>query len=151
MHNFTYSKEGLALTEQFEGLRLTAYQDVAGVWTIGYGHTGPDVKPGMTITQAEAEALLAQDIKKAVDAVNRLVTYVGLTQSQFDACVDFAFNVGVHNLEHSTLLRKLNDGDVAGAAAEFPKWCKAGGKAVEGLVKRRSAELANLAGRTEMA
>lgn len=140
MHDFKYSRQGLKLTEHFEGLRLTAYQDVAGVWTIGYGHTGADVKPGMTITLAEAEGLLSQDIQKAADAVNRLVTYDDLTQNQFDALVDFTFNVGISAFAGSTLLRKLNEADVAGAAAEFPKWCMAGGKVVEGLVRRRQKE-----------
>lgn len=140
MHNFTYSKEGLALTEQFEGLRLTAYKDVAGLWTIGYGHTGTDVKPGMTITKEQAEALLAQDIKTAADAVNRLVTYAGMTQGQFDALVDFTFNVGVHNFEGSKLLVLINEGHLTEAANQFERWNTAGGQVVAGLLRRRMAE-----------
>ncbi|KVL67387.1 lysozyme [Burkholderia ubonensis] len=153
MTPFVYSKSGLQLTEQFEGCRLTAYQDSVGVWTIGYGHTGPDVYKGLTITQAQAEALLMKDIAKATAAVNRLVTLdragdpdtdglPDLTQEEFDALVDFTFNLGAGNLASSTLLKKLNAGDIEGAAAEFPKWVHAGGKVLAGLVKRRDAERA---------
>ncbi len=140
-NNLSYSSTGLALTEQFEGLRLTAYQDSVGVWTIGYGHTGPDVQPGLTITQEQASALLPQDVAGAVAAVNRLVT-VTLTQNQFDALVDFTFNEGQGNLASSTLLRELNAGNTAGAAAQFLVWVYAGGVQVPGLVKRRQAEAA---------
>ncbi|MCA8110270.1 lysozyme [Burkholderia cepacia] len=150
---FAYSKTGLQLTEQFEGCRLTAYQDSVGVWTIGYGHTGQDVYKGLTITQEKAEQLLLQDIAKASAAVNRLVTLdragaadtdglPDLTQDEFDALVDFTFNLGAGRLAGSTLLKKLNAGDIEGAAAEFPKWIYAGGKVLAGLVKRRDAERA---------
>jgi lysozyme len=140
-NNLSYSSTGLALTEQFEGLRLTAYQDSVGVWTIGYGHTGSDVRPGLTITQEQASALLQQDVAGAVAAVNRLVT-VTLTQNQFDALVDFTFNEGQGNLASSTLLRELNAGNTAGAAAQFLVWVYAGGVQLPGLVKRRQAEAA---------
>ncbi|MGD0930684.1 MAG: lysozyme [Candidatus Korobacteraceae bacterium] len=140
-NNLSYSSTGLALTEQFEGLRLTAYQDSVGVWTIGYGHTGSDVRPGLTITQEQAGALLQQDVAGAVAAVNRLVT-VTLTQNQFDALVDFTFNEGQGNLASSTLLRELNAGNTAGAAAQFLVWVYAGGVQLPGLVKRRQAEAA---------
>lgn len=138
-NNFTYSQNGLALTQKFEGLRLTAYQDQVGIWTIGYGHTGKDVHPKLTITQEQANNLLMQDVASAVAAVNRLVTVV-FNQNGFDALVDFAFNLGNNALSGSTLLRKLNAGDFAGAADEFPKWCHAGGKLVPGLLRRRQAE-----------
>jgi len=141
VNNLSYSNEGLALTEQFEGLRLTAYQDSVGVWTIGYGHTGPDVYPGLTITQEQASALLLQDVATAVATVNRLVT-VPLTQNQFDALVDFVFNVGSGNFASSTLLRELNAGNTAGAAAQFLVWVYAGGVQVPGLLRRRQAEQA---------
>jgi len=140
-NNLSYSSTGLALTEHFEGLRLTAYQDSVGVWTIGYGHTGSDVRPGLTITQEQASALLQQDVAGAVAAVNRLVT-VTLTQNQFDALVDFTFNEGQGNLASSTLLRELNAGNTAGAAAQFLVWVYAGGVQLPGLVKRRQAEAA---------
>lgn len=153
MSQFVYSKSGLQLTEQFEGCRLTAYQDSVGVWTIGYGHTGPDVYKGLTITQEQAVGLLMQDIAKSAAAVNRLVTLdragdpdtdglPDLTQEEFDALVDFTFNLGAGSLAGSTLLKKLNAGDIEGAAAEFPKWVHAGGKVLAGLVKRRDAERA---------
>jgi lysozyme len=137
----TYSKEGLALTQGFEGLRLKAYQDVAGVWTVGYGHTGPDVTPGSTISEIEAEALLLADLADAIRCVNQAVT-VDLAQCQFDALVDFCFNAGRGNFLNSTLLRKLNLGDFAGASAQFGLWVHAGGKVVAGLVRRRKAEAA---------
>ena len=106
VNNLTYSRKGLALTEQFEGCRLSAYKDQVGVWTIGYGHTEPDVKPGITITNAQAEALLAQDVKRAESCVNNLVS-VQLTQQEFDALVDFIFNLGTGAFSSSTMLREL--------------------------------------------
>ena len=134
----TYSEEGLQLTEKFEGLRLTAYKDSVGVPTIGYGHTR-GVAMGMTCTQEQAEQWLQEDVQIAVDAVNRLVT-VELTQNQFDALVDFTFNLGVGSLQRSTLLKLLNAGNYSGAAGEFAKWNKAGGQVLAGLTKRRQAE-----------
>src|ERR1700688_4535422 len=115
-----YSGSGLKMTEQFEGLRLDAYQDQVGRWTIGYGHaTG--VQPGDSITQLQAEAFLIQDLQLAEKYVNLLVK-VSLTQGEFDALTDFAFNLGVEALEGSTLLKLLNAGDYADAANEFDKW-----------------------------
>ena len=138
-----YSKNGLHLTEQFEGLRLTAYPDPGtggAPWTIGYGHTVPDVHPGLTITQQQAENLLARDIQTASDAVNRLVKYE-LTQEEFDALVDFTYNCGAGNLQASTLLKKINAGDMVGASKEFAKWNLANGHILQGLVNRRQAEM----------
>jgi lysozyme len=134
-----YSKNGLLLTESFEGVRLTAYPDVRGVWTIGYGHTGPDVHPGLTITQAQAEQLLLGDVAHAVVAVNRCVT-VDLNQDEFDALVDFAFNAGCGALEGSTLLKDLNAGNYTAAEGQFAEWDYAAGKVVAGLLRRREAE-----------
>jgi lysozyme len=133
-----YSKSGVELTEQFEGCKLAAYQDQVGRWTIGYGHTA-GVKEGDTCTQEEAEAFLEQDMNWAVNCVNALVT-VPLSQGEFDALVDFSFNLGYGSLQHSTLLRKVNDGDLADAANEFEKWDHAGGQVVAGLLRRRIAE-----------
>lgn len=130
--------KGLAIIKQFEGLELKAYRCPAGVLTIGYGHTGPDVKPGMVITEAQADALLARDCERFERAVERLAPVV--SQEQFDALVSFAFNLGEQSLANSTLLKKHNAGDHAGAAAEFGKWINAGGKQLAGLVKRRAAE-----------
>jgi lysozyme len=133
-----YSKYGIALTERFEGCRLVAYQDSKGVWTIGYGHTR-NVFMGMTCTQSQAEAWLVQDIATAEYAVNRLVK-IPLTQPEYDALVDFAFNAGSHNLETSTLLKRVNAGDIQGAADEFHKWDHCGGVELAGLLRRRLAE-----------
>ena len=133
-----YSLDGLHLTESFEGCRLQAYLDSVGVPTIGYGHTH-GVTLGMTCTQEQAEQWLQQDIQVAAQAVNRMVT-VALTQPEFDALVDFTFNLGTGSLQHSTLLRLLNAGNYKGAAAEFEKWDRAGGKVMAGLLRRRQAE-----------
>lgn len=139
VNNLTYSGKGLGLTEQFEGCRLTAYQDQVGVWTIGYGHTGADVTPGLTITQQQAEALLAQDVLASARCVNSMVN-VPLTQNEFDALVDFVFNLGAGAFVRSTLLAALNAGDLAKAAAQFDCWDRAGGVVVAGLLRRRQAE-----------
>jgi lysozyme len=138
-NNLSYSKDGLSLTESFEGVRLTAYQDQVGVWTIGYGHTGPDVHAGLTITQDQANMLLLGDVGSAAAAVNRLVT-IPLIQNEFDALVDFVFNVGIGNFTSSTLLRDLNASSFADAAAQFARWDHAGGMVVAGLLRRRQAE-----------
>lgn len=133
-----YSKTGLALTERFEGCKLVAYQDQVGVWTIGYGHTR-GVHEGMTCTQAQAEQWLLEDIAAAEQNVNTHVK-VPLTQAEFDALVDFDFNCGSGNLDSSTLLKLVNEGDPEDAAKEFEKWDHAGGKVVAGLLRRRQAE-----------
>ncbi|EUL63066.1 hypothetical protein P838_04401 [Enterobacter hormaechei] len=139
------SEKGIALIKQFEGCKLTAYQDSVGVWTIGYGWTQPvDGKPiraRMTIKQETAERLLKTGLVSYESDVSRLVK-VGLTQGQFDALVSFTYNLGARSLSTSTLLRKLNAGDYAGAADEFLRWNKAGGKVLNGLTRRREAERA---------
>ncbi|EPE3985398.1 lysozyme [Enterobacter hormaechei] len=139
------SEKGIALIKEFEGCKLTAYQDSVGVWTIGYGWTQPvDGKPiraGMTIKQETAERLLKTGLVSYENDVSRLVK-VRLKQGEFDALVSFTYNLGARSLSTSTLLRKLNDGDYAGAAAEFPRWNKAGGKVLNGLTRRREAERA---------
>ena len=131
---------GLALIKQFEGCKLTAYKCPAGIWTIGYGSTGPHVHPGLTITQAEAGALLAKDLARFEAGVEQAAP--GASDNQFAALVAFAFNLGLGALTGSTLLKKHKAGDYAGAQAEFGKWVKAGGKVLPGLVKRRAAEAA---------
>lgn len=139
------SDKGIALIKKFEGCKLTAYQDSVGVCTIGYGWTQPvDGKPirvGMTIKQETAERLLKTGLVSYESDVSRLVK-VGLTQGQFDALVSFTYNLGARALSTSTLLRKLNAGDYAGAADEFLLWNKAGGKVLNGLTRRREAERA---------
>lgn len=140
MANLTYGAAGMALTRSFEGLNLAAYIDQRGVWTIGCGHTGPGVHAGLTITQEAAEAFLASDIAGAVTGVNRLVTGP-VSQNQFDALVDFTFNLGCANLASSTLLRQVNAGDLAAAAKEFLLWDHVHGRVVPGLLRRRQAEM----------
>ncbi|ASQ77550.1 glycoside hydrolase family protein [Enterobacter hormaechei] len=139
------SDKGIALIKEFEGCKLTAYQDSVGVWTIGYGWTQPvDGKPiraGMTIKQETAERLLKTGLVSYENDVSRLVK-VRLKQGEFDALVSFTYNLGARSLSTSTLLRKLNAGDYAGAADEFLHWNKAGGKVLNGLTRRREAERA---------
>lgn len=137
--NMAISNNGLKFIGDHEGCDLTAYwDDLGGVWTIGYGHTG-DVYEGETITQDQALELLRQDCQGAANAVNSYVT-VPLTQNQFDALVSFTYNLGSGALASSTLLKLLNQGDYQGAADEFPKWCHAGGSFVQGLYNRRCDE-----------
>jgi lysozyme len=137
------SKQCYELIMHFEGLRLEAYYDSVNVVTIGIGTTryedGSKVKITDRITKERALQLLEHDITKFAQAVNRLVK-VNIHQHHFDALVSFVYNVGIGNLENSTLLKKLNKGDFTGAAAEFPKWNKAGGKVLAGLTRRREAE-----------
>ncbi|HED1313730.1 TPA: lysozyme [Citrobacter freundii] len=142
------SEKGIRLIKQFEGCRLTAYPDpgTGGYpWTIGYGWTHPvdgkPVKRGMTIDQATADRLLKTGLVGYENDVLK-VAKVKLTQGQFDALVSFAYNVGSRALSKSTLLKKLNDGDIKGAADEFLRWNKAGGKVLNGLTRRREAERA---------
>lgn len=142
------SDKGIALIKQFEGCKLTAYPDPGtggAPWTIGYGWTQPvdgkPVRPGMTIDQATADRLLKTGLVSYENDVSRLVK-VKLSQGQFDALVSFTYNLGSRSLSTSTLLSKLNAGDYAGAADEFPRWNKAGGKILNGLTRRREAERA---------
>ena len=133
-----YSKNGLHLTEQFEGCRLKSYQDQNEIWTIGYGHTY-GVRQGMTCTQYQAEQWLSDDVHESEKEVNALVK-VPLNQNQFDALVDLVFNVGSGNFRNSTLLKLLNLGAFDRAAKEFEKWNRAGGIVRDGLTRRRFAE-----------
>lgn len=138
------SPAGVALTKAMEGCSLSAYPDPASggaPFTCGYGHTGSDVKPGMTITQAQADAWLECDLARAAQVVNSLV-HVYLNQNQFDALCDFVFNVGAGNFRSSTLLRLVNAGNFPAAADQFSRWTQAAGKTMPGLVRRRAAERA---------
>ncbi|WP_455478012.1 lysozyme [Bartonella sp. B10] len=137
------SKEGLALIKQWEGLRLQAYQDTSGIWTIGYGHTAkagaPVVYKGMQITESQAETLLQKDLMQFEKIVDQLVQR-SLTDEQFAALVSFCYNVGIKAFRNSTLLKKLNDGHYEAVPVELHKWTRAGGKYLKGLVYRRAAE-----------
>jgi len=139
MANFTYSDTGLALTKNFESCVLTAYADQGGVWTIGYGHTGPGVHAGLTITQAQADIFLESDVSGAVTCVNKLAT-AKINQNQFDALVDFVFNLGCASLSISQLLREVNSGNFSDAATQFLRWDHVKGVVVQGLLRRRQAE-----------
>ena len=139
---YSISPAGASLIKQFEGLRLTAYQDSVSVWTIGWGHTGSDVTPYMKITESQAEELLLKDLVRFEKGVNELVK-VHINQNEFDALVSFSFNLGVGALAESTLLKKLNAGDPkVEVGDEFLRWVKAGGETLPGLVRRREAERA---------
>lgn len=134
----TTSQNGINLIKKSEGCRLTAYQDSVDVWTIGYGHT-KGVKEGDTITQAQADEFLIEDIKPCENDINTHV-HVQLTQNMFNALVDFAFNLGTGSLNGSTLLKKVNAGLFQDAAIEFDKWIHAGSRVLAGLLARREAE-----------
>lgn len=137
------SKEGLALIKKWEGLRLSAYEDCVGVWTIGYGHTNavgaPNVHKDMQITEEEAEKILCQDLQQFEHVVEQTVT-VPLSDEQFAALVSFSYNVGTKAFRNSTLLKKLNKGNYEAVPTELQKWTRVGGKRLRGLVNRRAAE-----------
>lgn len=165
--NMTPGPGAVALVTQFEGLDLTAYPDpesplgraleAAGLvgkpipismltlsgspWTCGYGHTGPDVTPGMVVSMAQAIAWRTHDLNVAAFSINAHVT-VPINQNQFDALCDFVLNEGQHNFATSTLLRMLNAGNYGDAATQFDRWDIAGGEVVPGLERRRNAEKA---------
>jgi GH24 family phage-related lysozyme (muramidase) len=144
------SKKGLDLIKQFEGCKLAAYPDPGtggAPWTIGYGHTGAEVKKGLVWTQAQADSALADDVSRFADGVSALLGSAPTSQGQYDAMVSLAFNVGLGNLKESTLLRLHKEGDYAGAADQFARWRFAAGKELPGLVKRRAAEAALYRGR----
>ena len=134
----TYSKAGIQLTERFEGCRLAAYPDTGGVWTIGYGHTHGVIE-GMTCTLEQAQIWLERDIQAAADAVNSLVQ-ISLKQPEFDALVDFVFNLGAGAFARSTMLKDINAGKFAAAALQFPLWDHDAGRVLAGLLHRRLTE-----------
>lgn len=134
----------IALIKKFEGCKLTAYQDVVGVWTIGYGTTanagvGVDPHDGMRITQQEAEVLLHKTIDNFAPAVASRIT-APVSSNEFGACLCLAYNIGLGAFSKSTVLREINAGNKGKAAEAFKMWNKAGGKVVKGLVNRRAAE-----------
>ncbi|NBH76232.1 lysozyme [Rodentibacter pneumotropicus] len=137
------SERGITHIIRDEGERLTAYQDVVGIWTIGVGHIGfVDGKPvakGMTITQEKSREILKADLARFEKAINASVN-VPLKQNQFDALVSLAFNIGEGAFRRSTLLRKLNAGDYNGASQQFLVWKNAGGRVSQGLLNRRRRE-----------
>ena len=132
------SQEGISLIKKFEGCELEAYQCAAGVWTIGYGST-KDVKEGDTLTQKEADNLLLHEMQEYEGYIKELIK-VPLKQNQFDALVSWVFNLGPANLKASTMLKFLNAGDFHLIPSQIKRWNKAGGKVLEGLIRRREAE-----------
>jgi len=145
--------EGWTLLKTWEGCELSAYPDPASggaPWTIGYGHTGAEVVPELTISQAQAEAWLKQDAAVAAGAVDQLLRGIDLTSRQRDALISFCFNVGAGALERSTLRKRLLAGESPAAviAEELPRWHKGPNGPVEGLKRRRAAEVAHAASQT---
>lgn len=146
----TPSDKCTAMVKQFEGCEkkqgngtFKAYPDPASggaPWTVGFGATGPDIRPDTIWTQAQCDARLAQDLARFGREVETLLHGAATTQNQFDALCDFVYNLGAANLASSTLLKKHKAGDYVGAADEFPKWNHGGGHTMPGLTKRREAE-----------
>ena len=134
------NRAGLELVETFEGCKLTAYKCPAGIWTVGFGSTGSHVYPGLTITKAQADELLRSDLRRFEDAVAQAAPRS--TDNQFSAMVALSFNIGIDAFKRSSVLRKHLAGDHDGAANAFLLWNKAGGKVLNGLVRRRAAEAA---------
>ena len=137
----------IRMIKHHEGVRYQPYQDPIGLWTVGVGHLIGNGKSlpkewNKTFTSEEVDDILKKDLARFESGVNTLIPITRLTQNQFDALVSFSFNVGLGNLQASTLRQKLNRGDYEGAANEFPKWRKAGGKVLNGLVRRRADEKA---------
>lgn len=148
MSSKTLSPNGRAKIKQWEALKLVAYLDPVGIWTIGYGHTG-DVKEGDVITKPQAERLLDDDISVVTRAIERYVKphiIEAMTQNQYDALVSFVFNVGAGAFQKSTLLKKLNNGDLDAVPGELARWNKGYNpktkrkEIVDGLVNRRKVE-----------
>lgn len=132
----------MSLVKKWEGLRLTAYPDPASggdPWTIGYGSTGPDVKPGVTWTQAQAEHRLSDDLTRFMVGVRAAVKHPA-TPAQLGAMTSLAYNIGLGAFRASALLRTFNEGDIKGAAAQFPRWNRAAGRVMTGLSNRRADE-----------
>lgn len=137
------NERGLKLLKEFEGLSLRAYPDPAtggDPWTIGHGHTGPDVYPGLVITSAGAEELLRRDLDRFVEGVADLIGDAPTTSNQFSAMVSLAYNIGLANFAKSTVLKRHKLGNPVGAAKAFALWNRAAGKVMRGLTRRREAE-----------
>ena len=138
------SNEGINLIKRFEGVRNRPYRDCVGLWTVGVGHLIGDGKSlpeswNRTFTEEEINALLIRDLSRFERGIGMYIK-VPLRQSEFDALCSFAFNLGLGTLQRSTLRQKINRNDKEGAAKEILKYCRAGGKIVKGLQRRREAE-----------
>lgn len=149
MSKYQISQQGIDEIKRSEKLELAAYQDLKGVWTIGYGHTGKvngkSIGAGMKITEEQAEQLLRSDLDDFERTVNKHVK-VPLNQPQYDSLVSLAFNIGGGNFKDSTLLRRLNQGNYQAAADQMLVWNKSAGKYRQGLMNRRERERAMFLG-----
>jgi lysozyme len=132
------SQEGISLIKKFEGCELEAYKCAAGVWTIGYGHT-KDVKEGDSILKEDAESMLMHELQKYCNDVD-IAVKVDLKQNEFDALVSWTYNLGLTNLNSSTMLKVLNEGKHDEVPAQMKRWNKASGQVKQGLIRRREAE-----------
>lgn len=132
---------GRALIKRFESCMLKSYQDIRGIWTCGWGETGPDIVSGLVWTQAYADERFDARIDIVAQLVDEAVRYE-LNENEFSALVSFVYNIGIGEFMKSTLLRDINDGELDDVPNEFPRWCMAGGKKVAGLERRRAAEVA---------
>jgi lysozyme len=128
------------LVKQFEGCKLKAYKCPAGVWTCGWGSTGPDVTENTVWTQQQADDRLENDLGKFMTGVLRVSPILKAHPNRFAAVTSFAYNVGIGAYQKSTMVKKINSEDWSGAQAEFSRWTKAGGRELPGLVRRRQAE-----------
>jgi lysozyme len=132
------SQEGISLIKKFEGCELEAYKCAAGVWTIGYGHT-KDVKEGDSILKEDAESMLMHELQEYCNDVD-IAVKVDLKQNEFDALVSWTYNLGLTNLNSSTMLKVLNEGKHDEVPAQMKRWNKASGQVKQGLIRRREAE-----------
>lgn len=132
-------QDSLNAIAEREGLRLEAYKDTGGTWTIGYGHTGPEIKEGLVIAEVAAKALLQRDVLFAEECVTKAVN-VDLTDNQYGALVSFAYNIGCQAFCTSTLVKNLNKGDYAGVPEQMLRWVKVHGVTDKGLINRRNSE-----------
>lgn len=135
------NEKGLEIIKTCEGCRLETYKDIIGINTIGFGHTGPEVKPGLVWTQEQADNQLRQDLVKFEEGVSDQLD-VDVNENQFSALVSLAYNIGQGNFNSSGLLKQVNLSNFEEAARRFSLWSKAGGKVSEGLTKRRAMEAA---------
>lgn len=133
------SASGVRLLQGLEGFERQAYQDSGGIWTVGYGHTGPNVRRGTRVTAARAAQLLRADVRWAAKAVDRLVK-APINRNRRDALIIFVYNVGEAAFASSTLLRLLNSGAYGAASKQFARWNKVQGRAIDGLTNRRKIE-----------
>jgi len=133
------NENGIQLIRSFEGCKLKAYQDEGGVWTVGFGQTGPFVKEGLEITQDQADAWLYQSVQNTADKLSRMIKWP-LSGNQFSSLVSLAYNIGTGAFGESTALKNVNKGLLAAVPSGIVMWNKINGKVSEGLMRRRNAE-----------